>query len=98
MKTYQNFIVGQWQTARSRQVREIRDPANGDLLAQVQESDREDAKAAIDAAREAFDRGPWRKTAALDRGKLLFRVAEGIRADAARLARLEVQNCGKPLA
>lgn len=98
MKTYENFIGGKWQPSRSGQVREIRDPGNGELIAKVQESSREDVMDAVDAARKAFDSGPWRKTSALDRGKSLFKVAEGIRADAARLAKLEVQNCGKPLA
>src|SRR4051812_563911 len=98
MKTYENFIGGRWQSSKSSQSREIRDPGNGELIAKVQESNREDVINAADAARQAFDRGPWRKTSALDRGKLLFRVAEAIRAEAAKLARLEVQNCGKPLA
>lgn len=98
MKTYENFIGGRWQTSKSGQLREIRDPANGELVAKVQESNREDVQDAVTAARTAFDTGPWRKTSALDRGKFLFKVAEAIRADAARLARLEVQNCGKPLA
>src|SRR5688572_1113739 len=98
MKTYENFIGGRWQTSRSGQLREIRDPGNGELIAKVQESNREDVIAAVDAARRAFDSGPWRKTSAQDRGKFLFKAAEGIRAEAARLAQLEVQNCGKPLA
>ena len=98
MKTYENFINGQWQTARSKQLREIRDPGNGELVAKVQESGKEDVIQAIDAARKAFDAGPWRKTSALDRGKVLFKVADGIRAQAKKLAELEVRNCGKPLA
>jgi betaine-aldehyde dehydrogenase len=98
MKTYENFINGKWQSARSGQLREIRDPANGELVAKVQESGKEDVIQAIDAARKAFDAGPWRKTSALDRGKVLFKVAEGIRAQAKKLAELEVHNCGKPLA
>ena len=98
MKTYENFINGQWQTARSKQLREIRDPANGELVAKVQESGKEDVILAIDAARKAFDSGPWRKTSALDRGKVLFKVADGIRAQTKKLAELEVRNCGKPLA
>jgi len=98
MKTYENFINGQWQTARSKQLREIRDPGNGELVAKVQESGKEDVIQAIDAARKAFDAGPWRKTSALDRGKVLFKVADGIRAQGKKLAELEVRNCGKPLA
>ena len=89
MKTYENFINGQWQTSRSKQLREIHDPANGELVAKVQESGKEDVILAIDAARKAFDTGPWRKTSALDRGKVLFKVADGIRAQTKKLAELE---------
>ncbi len=98
MKTYENFIGGRWQTSKSGQLREIRDPGNGELIAKVQESNRDDVQNAVNAARAAFDSGVWRKTSAQDRGKFLFKVAEAIRTDAAHLARLEVQNCGKPLA
>src|SRR2546423_1482876 len=98
MKTYENYIDGRWQPSRAGQLREIRDPANGELVAKVQESNREDIIAAIQAARKAFDSGPWRKTSALDRGKILFKVAEAIRGQGKALAELEVRNCGKPLA
>jgi betaine-aldehyde dehydrogenase len=98
MKTYENYIDGRWQPSRSGQLRELRDPGNGELIAKVQESNRDDIIAAIQAARNAFDSGPWRKTSALDRGKLLFKVADAIRAQSKQLAELEVRNCGKPLA
>ena len=98
VKTYDLFINGKWTVPRSGIRREIYDPANGELLARVAESGREDAASAVSAAREAFDRGPWRKTTALDRSRFLFRIAEAIRAEAKMLAELEVRNCGKPLA
>ncbi|MBI5211358.1 MAG: aldehyde dehydrogenase family protein [Elusimicrobia bacterium] len=98
MKEHAMLIDGKWVPARSGALREIRDPGDGSLLASVPEAGREDAEAAIDAARAAFDQGPWRKTTAQDRGKLLLRVAEGIRAEAKKLAELETRNCGKPLA
>jgi betaine-aldehyde dehydrogenase len=91
------YINGEWVEAISGKTRKISDPASGELLAVVPECDREDVVMAIRAARNAFDRGPWRKTAALDRGKLLFRVAEAIRSEAKHFAELEVKNCGKPL-
>src|SRR5260221_4593421 len=98
MKTYENYFDGRWQPCVSGQLREIHDPANGELVAKVQESGREDIVRAVQAARNAFDTGPWRKTSALDRGKFLFKVADGIRAQSKRLAELEVRNCGKRLA
>lgn len=97
-KEYLNYINGRWVSSVSGSTREIRDPGNGELLAKVAESGREDMRQAILAAREAFDRGPWRKTTALERGKSLFKVADAIRAQAKELAELEVRNCGKPLA
>src|SRR4051794_36997289 len=98
MKKCEMLVNGKWISAKSRETREIHDPANGELVATVPESGREDVISAIEAARAAFDSGPWRKMAALDRSKLLYRVAEGIRAQAKAFAELEVRNCGKPLA
>lgn len=98
MKTFQMHIDGRWVNSRSGETRTIIDPANGEAIAVVQEAGRDDAKLAIEAARRAFDQGPWRRTAALDRSKLLFKIAEGIRAQAPMLAELETRNNGKPLA
>ncbi len=92
------YIGGEWVKAKSGSTRDIMDPGSGEKIAMVQECDRSDVIHAIEAAREAFDHGPWRKMAALDRSKLLFKVAEGIRAQASLLAELETKNCGKPLA
>lgn len=98
MKNYEMYVNGKWVPAKSRATRDIIDPGNGELIARVPESTREDAVAAIEAARQAFDQGPWRKTTALERGKFLFKLGDLIRRDAKKLAELEVRNCGKPLA
>lgn len=91
------WIGGEWVEG-SGGTREIRDPGNQEVLATVPEASREDVRAAIGVARRAFDQGPWRKVTALDRGKILFKVADAIRTHASELAELEVRNCGKPLA
>ncbi len=98
MKNYEMLIGGKFTKARSGATRDIHDPASGELIAKVPEASREDVVLAIEAARAAFDHGPWRKTTAQDRGKLLFKLAEAIRGEAKMLAELEVKNCGKPLA
>lgn len=98
MKQYRAWVGGEWVVATSGQVREICDPGNGDVLGAVPEFSREDVDHAIDAARYAFDQGPWRKTSALERSTFLFAVATGIRIKASELAELETRNCGKPLA
>jgi betaine-aldehyde dehydrogenase len=97
-KQYEMLVDGKFVKAKNGAVRELRDPGNGELVATVPEAGREDAAMAIEAARKAFDHGPWRKTSALDRGKLLFRIGDALRANAKMLAELEVRSCGKPLA
>lgn len=97
-KQYQMLVDGKFVSAKNGATRELRDPASGELVAVVPEAGREDAVMAIEAARKAFDNGPWRKTSAQDRGKLLFKIGDAIRANAKMFAELEVRSCGKPLA
>ncbi|MFE7122399.1 aldehyde dehydrogenase family protein, partial [Streptomyces sp. NPDC057654] len=66
------FIGGQWTEAAAGRTREIRCPADGTPVATVDEAGPEDAAAAVAAAREAFDRGPWPRTPAAERGRLLL--------------------------
>jgi betaine-aldehyde dehydrogenase len=98
MKLSEMLIDGKFVAAAAGGTREIFDPASGELVGVVPEATREDVKKAILAARAAFDGGPWRKTSALERGKLLLKAGDLIRAEAKELAELEVRNMGKPLA
>ncbi|MFE2035001.1 aldehyde dehydrogenase family protein [Streptomyces scopuliridis] len=91
------FIGGRWTAAVSGQTREIRCPADGSLVATVDEAGPKDATAAIVAARDAFDSGPWPSTPAAERGRLLLRVADLLERDKAALARAESLDTGKRL-
>lgn len=97
MKNYSMWIQGEWTVSASGRLRTITDPANGEELAKVPESNAQDVERAVLAARHAFDHGPWRKMTAQDRGKLLFKVADGLRARTKEFAELETRNNGKPL-
>jgi betaine-aldehyde dehydrogenase len=91
------FIGGQWTAAADGQVREIRCPADGTLVATVDEGGPKDASAAIAAARTAFDDGPWPRTPAAERGRVVLRVAELLERDKGELARAESLDTGKRL-
>ncbi|MEU8489191.1 aldehyde dehydrogenase family protein [Streptomyces sp. NPDC048641] len=91
------FIGGRWIAAVDGRVREIRCPADGTLVATVDEAGPQDAAAAVAAAREAFDHGPWPATPAAERGALLLRVAALIERDKDALARAESLDTGKRL-
>ncbi|MFE5485626.1 aldehyde dehydrogenase family protein [Streptomyces sp. NPDC056527] len=91
------FIGGKWAAAADGRTREIRCPADGSLVATVDEGGPPDAAAAVAAAREAFDSGPWPATPAAERGRLLVRVADLLERDKAAFARAESLDTGKRL-
>jgi betaine-aldehyde dehydrogenase len=93
----ENFIHGEWVAAREGGRREIRCPADGSLVAEIDESTAVDTDAAIAAARAAFDEGEWPRTSARARGDLLLRVADLLQRDRAEMARMESLDTGKRL-
>ncbi|MFZ3598797.1 aldehyde dehydrogenase family protein [Streptomyces sp. BH104] len=91
------FIGGTWTTPRDERTREIRCPADGSLVAVVDEAGGKDTTEAIAAARHAFDAGPWPHTTGAERGDLLLRVADLLARDKDALARAESLDTGKRL-
>lgn len=91
------FVNGAWVSARAGRTRQIRNPFDQSLVAEVDEAGREDTEGAIAAARHAFDDGPWPRTPAQDRGALLLRVADLLQRDRAAIARAESLDTGKRL-
>jgi aldehyde dehydrogenase (NAD+) len=93
----QLLINGQWVEAASGKRFETLNPATGEVITTVAEADRVDVDRAVQAARAAFDTGPWSRMAAADRGKLLYRLADLIEANLDELAALETLDNGKPI-
>ncbi|GAA4704604.1 aldehyde dehydrogenase family protein [Nocardioides conyzicola] len=91
------YLDGAWVSARGGARREIRCPADGTLVAEVDEAGAEDTEAAIAAAYGAFRDGPWTDTSARERGDLLLRLADLLERDAEDLARMESLDTGKRL-
>ena len=92
------LINNQWVDSASGKTFPTINPATGEVICQVAEADAADVDIAVRAAREAFERGPWRKMAASERGRLLNRLADLIERHADELARLESLDNGKPYA
>jgi betaine-aldehyde dehydrogenase len=91
------FIGGEWRGATGGGQREIRCPANGELVATVDEAGEEDTVAAIEAARTAFDDGAWSSSSVHDRSSLLHKVADLLIANKDEIARAESLDTGKRL-
>ena len=95
VKVYKNFINNQWTA--SKKTRDIVNPFNGETIGVVAEASKKDVDDAVAAARNAFDRGPWRESTAQQRGRVLFAMADLIRKHSSMFATLETLNCGNPI-
>src|SRR6202140_1360388 len=97
VKTYQMYINGEWTASKSTKTFPVYDPSTEELIAQVPDAGAADVNRAVAAAKYAFEEGPWASTTAQERGRVLFRLAEKIRANLPALAELECLNTGKPI-
>ncbi|KOG34456.1 aldehyde dehydrogenase family protein [Streptomyces resistomycificus] len=75
----------------------VLDPSDGTVITHVALAGKADVDQAVAAARSAFTSPEWARMRAADRGRILYRIAEAIRYQGERLARLESQDVGKPL-
>jgi acyl-CoA reductase-like NAD-dependent aldehyde dehydrogenase len=80
------------------QVIDVIDPATEDCVGHLHEADAADVAAAVDAARQAFDHGPWPRQHASERAATLRRIHDTLLAHADELTQLEVLHTGLPLA
>jgi aldehyde dehydrogenase (NAD+) len=95
-KTKRMLIGGKWLEAASGKTFETRNPATGELLANVAEGDAEDIDRAVAAAREAFN-GPWGKFKPAQRQAILNKLAELVDRDLDELAALDTLDMGAPI-
>jgi aldehyde dehydrogenase (NAD+) len=91
------LINNRWVASESGKTFGTVNPATGEEICQVAEADAADVEKAVKAARVAFEKGPWRKTLASERGRLLHRLADLIETNADELAKLESLDNGKPV-
>ena len=73
------------------------DPWTREPWAEVALGGADDADRAVQAARRAFDQGPWPKMGYAERGALLHRFADLIEANAETLALADSTDMGKPV-
>ena len=72
-------------------------PWTREVWAEVALGTTDDARRAVDAARAAFDDGPWPRMGYAQRGALLHRLADMIDAHGDELARADTRDMGKPI-
>jgi len=91
------FINGRWVDSVSGKTFDTLNPATEKVITSVAEGDSADIDLAVAAAREAFENGPWKKTDARDRGRILLKIAGLIERNKDELALLDTLDNGKPI-
>jgi aldehyde dehydrogenase (NAD+) len=96
VKTYQNYIGGQWVASQSGEMFENINPADTrDIIGRFPLSNSEDVNDAVNAAQQAFD--GWRNTPAPRRAELLFRLGENLIGNKNRFTADMTREMGKVL-
>jgi acyl-CoA reductase-like NAD-dependent aldehyde dehydrogenase len=97
MRTYQNFIHGDWVPARSGQTFDVKNPADHrEVVGRYPAGGADDALAAIQAARKAFP--AWSSRTPVDRGRILSRAAQILESRKSDLTECLTREEGKTLA
>jgi aminomuconate-semialdehyde/2-hydroxymuconate-6-semialdehyde dehydrogenase len=91
-----NFIGGEFRPPAAGNHLPDVEPATGETLAEIADSDATDVDAAVGAAARAFP--SWRRTPAEERSRLLMRLADLVEENFDELAALESRDNGKPVA
>src|ERR1700761_7585076 len=96
-RRYRMYVDGEWVDAQSGETFGSVDPYTGETWAIVPRARAADVDRAVSAARRAFDEGPWRRMTAVERARLMRRLADVIAARAAEVGLVESLDNGKLL-
>ncbi len=91
------YIAGKWTEAADDGTAQTLNPFDATPLDTLAEASSADVDAAVAAAREAFDEGPWRRSAVTERAALLSKITELLQRDREQLAHTESLDTGKTL-
>ena len=90
------YIGGRWRAAQSGETFAVVDPASEQVFAHAAAGGEADIDAAVRAARQAFESGPWPAMTPAQRARLLLRLADLIEANGDEIALLESLDNGMP--
>lgn len=94
---HQDMLIGGTRVpALSGERFETRNPATGELLAQVARGGAEDVDRAVEAARAAIE-GPWSRMKPAERQRIMLRLADLVEENYEELATLDTLDLGAPL-
>lgn len=89
------FVNGEWRSGHGRARIEVENPADESIIATIPDGTEQDAVDALEAAARA--QPAWASRPAIERGKLVSRLADAVASHREQLAHTVVAEQGKPL-
>lgn len=92
----QLLIDGNWRDSESGETMPNFDPTMEAETTQVAKANARDSEMAVEAARRAFEEGPWARMHHEDRAKVMFKIADLLDARAEEFGMREAMDMGMP--
>src|SRR3546814_2787374 len=92
----QHFIDNRPVPGASGESIPVLDPSTGQQYDSIPRGNAADTDLAVQAARRAYDDGPWGRLTAAERGRLMLKLSVKILDHADELTEIESRDCGKP--
>src|ERR1700761_2863659 len=70
------LVAGKPITAQSGRTFDVENPSTGSVFAQVPAAAATDVDVAVQAARESFELGSWRRMTAVDRERVMWKLSD----------------------
>ncbi len=97
MKVIPHFINNNPVESQDGKTFDSVNPATQKPWMQISHGGQVESEAAIKAARDAFDSGPWPKMTAVERAKILHNLADLVEKNLDELAKIDTSDMGKPI-
>ncbi len=98
MRRYDKFYIGgEWVKPATTRVLTVVSPSTEETIGEAPEGAPADMDRAVEAARKAFDTGPWPRMSPDARGDILVKMAAHLHARSAEITRLMADEAGLPI-
>jgi betaine-aldehyde dehydrogenase len=98
MKAYDRlFIGGEWVAPAGTGTIDVVSPSSQEVIGRVPEATDADIDRAVDAARKAFDHGPWPRLKPAERAEVLSKVSQAIQLEMQEFAEGIAAEAGSPV-
>ncbi|WP_236706164.1 aldehyde dehydrogenase family protein, partial [Frankia sp. ACN1ag] len=92
--SYRLYIDGTWSDGEGVAQLEVLNPATEEVIGRVPQATRADVARAIEAARRAFDDGPWPRMTPGERARIMLRMASVMERRLAEIVDLNIVEAG----